>query len=154
MGFSQISKTLAIASESRSFTFHNLILSPSGKPVVVHATHAGDGTPGFSRASWRAAAERMSRRSGTAKVSKKLVRDSAIELARRAADHCVKSWEEVYEDGSTSPAPCTPDKVYELFEAIIDAQDGLAEFSEFSTWITTADNFREPAIDAVDLGKG
>lgn len=153
MAFGNISKALAIPEDATAtYTLYALQLCKEG-PVSVRVRHAGDGTPGFKAASWHAA-NAMRARLGDKTVSEAKAIERNLSDAKLIADHCVVSWANVYEDGSATPTPCTPDKAYELLHAIITAPDGLAIYREFREWAGDANNFRPtPTSDASDLGK-
>lgn len=152
MAFGKITKALAIpASETRDYTFFELDFGGLPPPVLT-CSHAGDGTPAYKRASWHAVNVDRAERVGDLRISEAKSRQRGVKTARLIADHCVRSWRHVTEDGGTEPAPCTPDKVFEFLVTVLDADDGLMVFLRFSNWIQAADTFRPVPTDG-DLGK-
>src|ERR1043166_8914074 len=153
MAFSKISQELAIPAEATAtYTFYRVTLCAAG-PVALTMRHAGDGTPAYKRASWHYANRTRNRRADNV-VSEVRAKQRLYDDARMLADYCVVSWENVIAHAATEPTPCSPDKVYEFLCALIDAQEGIAEYSAFSRWAADADNFRPTTSgDAVELGK-
>lgn len=157
MAFGKITAALAIQSDATaSYTFYAIpLLGPATAPVVITCRHAGDGTPAYKRASWRAANAARAQRAGLGKtLSEARTRAWAVDEAQLIADHAVVSWENVYEDGAKEPTPCTPDKVHEFLCSIIDATEGLALYVAFREWATDPTNFRPAEVgDGTELGK-
>lgn len=162
MAFGQVSKQLAIpADATATYTFFKLELAPPGpdgepRPVKLTCRHVGDGTPGYKRASWHAA-QAARTRGGLDKVSEALALERTLSDAKNVAQHCVVSWEDVYEDGSTTPAPCTPEKVLEFLTALIHATEGLIEYNNFRKWAADPETFGQgsgsPPNAGAELGK-
>ncbi len=155
MAFGNITRTLAIPRESTAtYTFHRFPLCDAGPPSIT-ISHAGDGTPSYSRATWHAAnAQRSAFMSGDQTITDSRVKQGQMDHARRVADHCVRSWLNVVEDGCTDLAPCTPDKVHEFLCAIIESDGGRDMYAEFRAWAENPDNFRiAGSRQTGDLGK-
>ena len=161
MAFGQVSKILEIpAQATATFTFHRIELvgpDPDGtpRPVKITTRHVGDGTPAYKRASWHAAQSARARATGD-KISESITRERLLMDARMIADHCVVAWEHVYEDGQTTPAPCTADKVFEFLSAVIHSQEGLKEFAAFRSWAGDPETYRpstSPPDAVAALGK-
>lgn len=151
MGFtSRISKALAVPEGATARYVFDLMLEP-GLPVTLVCRHAGGGTPAYERAMFHALNANRVRVNGDRTFSPERARSRHLEEAPLIADHCVVAWENVTDDDG-QPMPCTPAGVLELLTAIINAPDGWKRYSEFSTWIGDAANFR-PALDDGNLGK-
>lgn len=153
MAFGKISKALAVpVGATASYVFERLAPSPMGGFPTLTMRHVGDGTPGYKRASWHAANAARARSGGTS-ISEAKTKQRALDDARLIAEHCTVSWSNVVEDDGQI-APCTPDKVFEFFTAIIEADDGLPVYTAFRAWASDADTFRaSPQGDVVELGK-
>lgn len=151
MAFGNISEQLAVPRNATTeWTFFEFSLSAAGPPKLV-CRHAGDGTPSFKRAQWHAAnAERALRQSTT--ISEAKTKQKLYEEAKRLAEHCVISWQNVVEQDGSVPA-CTPDKVHEFLCAVIDADNGISIYAAFRNWISEDANFRPINADGADLGK-
>jgi hypothetical protein len=155
MAFGKITAALAIPTEATAtFVFSGLSLHPSGPPTLV-CRHAGDGNRLYMRALERSInADRARGESrGPAQYSRAKLVDQTLDEAALIAEHCVVSWTGVYDDGEAAPSPCTPAKVLEFLSALIRADGGLFEYRAFAAWISSANTFRAPAGDPVELGK-
>lgn len=153
MAFTKISNAFAIPQDATAeYTFYGINLCPAG-PVTLIVRHAGDGTPGYKRASWNAAHAARGKRAD-ATISDAKTRAALIDNAKLIADHCVVSWRNVFEDGATEPARCTPANVLEFLTAIIEAHEGIKTYTTFGIWAADGENFRPlPTGDAAELGK-
>lgn len=139
MAFSKISKTLEVPrGATAEYTFPQFSLCDAGWPKL-QVRHAGDGTPSYMRASWHQANERRMRRNAT--TGPERLREVLKDEARLVADHCVAGWSNVVEDDGSVP-PCTPDKVFEFLCTVIESDDGITIFQNFTMWLSDAANFR------------
>lgn len=151
MAFTKLTKALDVPIEATaSYSFYAL----PGVPALV-CRHAGDGTPAYKTASWNVANARRAR--GIPKrLSQEVTEEFALAHAKLVADHCVIGWSGMDAVSDTPSPACTPETVLEFLTAIIRADDGLAVYGEFRTWIADADTFRPtpaPAPDLAELGK-
>ena len=83
MAFGNITRTLAIPRESTAtYTFHRFPLCDAGPPSIT-ISHAGDGTPSYSRATWHAAnAQRSAFMSGASCARSVVVIGRSAAIAR------------------------------------------------------------------------
>lgn len=142
MAFNKYRQQLAITPESTAkYTFRSIV----GKPSVV-VRHAGDGNPAYENA---LAKQRQARKDERGTLDE---HEGRLLAARRIADACVVSWDNVVEDDG-SAAPCTPDKVFEFLSMIIDTPGALDVWRDFLEFVCPAETFRAPLADAAALGK-
>lgn len=154
MAFGKIKSDLAVPpTATATYAFYELYLCSAGPPILT-CRHAGDGTPGYKTAEWAYLNATHQARASKVHTPAK-TEAQCIEVAKILARHCVMSWVNVFDDGETTPSPCTPEKVLEFLTAIITAENGLTAFGQFREWISNRESFyvTPPMGDPVALGK-
>lgn len=128
-------------------TIHSIDLGDG--PPVLELRHAGESNRGYWSAALKLANEPG--RVGDGKLSPESVARGRKVDADLFARFVVVGWEHVLEEDGT-PTPCTPDRVRELLEAIIEhTPDAWIEIFMFAR---DRRNFvAAPAADGIELGK-
>lgn len=136
----------------RPFVFHQ-ILDAEGNPATLIVKHAGESNATFLSAAFKQAKIRDEAGAGQKSLTPARLKETRLEAAALYSRFVVADWKHMpLEVGAASPTPFSSDACLRFLEAVIEH---LPEaFDALRNFCGNADNFRDPVVDPVDLGKG
>lgn len=135
---------------TRRFVF-NRILDPEGRPATLVVMHAGESNKPYINALFKQARAGAAAGTSGRTATPAAVRESRLEDAKLFADHVIAGWENMpLDDGK--PAVFSADAVFRFLTELIDVLP--EDFLRLRAYCADPDNFRDPTVDPVDLGKG
>lgn len=151
MGFAKSIRAASVATDiTARYTVWELTTDPA-KPVVLIVRPATEPNNGFLNAVFKLPSMR---RTGNEQMSIARMHATNVEAVEPYADHVIIGWENVVEDDGSTPH-YTPAKGRELLAALIrPPPDGRPDlFVNLRLFCGNIENFREPVVEAAELGK-
>lgn len=148
MGF-RLDQYASKPAATRPFQFRQIIVD--GEPATLTVKHAGESNAEFNNAAFKLLRVRSDAGSGAQALTPARLKEARLEAAGLYSKYVVTGWAHMPPDDG-KPATFTPDAclrfLTELIEVLPEAFDALRSFCG------NPDNFRDPVVDPVDLGKG